>query len=107
MFGWITHSSIKPYISIITFLNFAFYTRVASLLASRLEAVLHEAAAKTHEAEARTHEVQAKAHEADTRFFGAKARPWGLTSLPWPQQQVWDFGHPHASTNMMAVSQHQ
>ena len=45
-------------ISIITFLNFAFYTRAASLLALRcLEAVLHEAEAKTHEAEARTHEA--------------------------------------------------
>ena len=51
-------------ISIITFLDFAFYTRAASL-----EAVLHEAEAKTLEAEA--------------RFFGleAEVRPRCLTSL--------------------------
>ena len=71
MFGWITH------ISIITFLNIAFDTRAASLLASRdLEAVLHETEAKTHEAEAKT-------HKAEARFFGleAETRPRGLTSL--------------------------
>ena len=72
-------------ISIITFLNFAFYTRAASLLASRLEAVLHEVEAKTHEAEAKTHEAEAEAktHETEARFFGleAEARSRGLTSL--------------------------
>ena len=78
-------------ISIITFLNFAFYTRAAITSwpreASRLEAVLHEAEAKTHETdvEARTHEAEAKAktHEAEDRFFGleAEARSRGLTSL--------------------------
>ena len=55
------------------------------LEASRLEAVLHEAEAKTHEAEAeaRTHEAEAEAKtheaeaEAEARFFGleAEARP--------------------------------
>ena len=59
--------------------------------ASRLEAVLPEAEAKTHEAEAkaeaRTHEAEAEAKtheaEAEARFFGleAEARPRGLTSL--------------------------
>ena len=51
-------------ISIIPFLNFAFYTRAASLLAS-------------------THEAEAKTHKAEVRFFGLeiKARPRGLTSL--------------------------
>ena len=80
-------------ISIITFLNFAFYAQAASLLASRdLKAVLHEAEAKTHKAEARTHEAEArtqeaeaeaKTHQAEARFFGleAEARPRGLTSL--------------------------
>ena len=66
-------------ISIITFLNFAFYTRAASLLASKgLEAILHEAKAKTHEAEA-----EVKTQEAEARFFDleAEARPRGLTSL--------------------------
>ena len=53
-------------ISIITFLNFAFYTRAASLLASRgLEARGHTYKAETHEAEAMTHEVEAKTHEAE------------------------------------------
>ena len=51
--------------------------------ASRLEAVLHEAKAKTHEAEAMTHEAEAETHEAEARFFGleAEARSRGLTSL--------------------------
>ena len=59
-------------ISIITFINFPFYTWAASLLASRgLEARLHKA--KTHEAKARTHEAEAKTHEAEARFFGLEA----------------------------------
>ena len=33
-------------ISILTFLNFAFYARAASLLVSRLEAVIHKAKAR-------------------------------------------------------------
>ena len=40
-------------ISIITFLNFAFYTQAAP----GLETILHEAKARTHKAEARTHEA--------------------------------------------------
>ena len=71
-------------ISIITFLNFAFYIQAASLLVSRgLEARgrTSRGEAMTHEveAEAMTHEAEAKTHEA--RFFGAEARPRGLTSL--------------------------
>ena len=63
-------------ISIITFLNFAFYTGAASLLASRgLEAVLHKDEAKTHEAEARTHKAEAKTHEAEARFLALWPRP--------------------------------
>ena len=62
-------------ISIITVLNFAFYTRAASLLASRgLEAVLHEAEVKTHEAEDRTHFSEAKTHEAEARTHEAEAK---------------------------------
>ena len=55
------------------FLNLALYTRAASLLASRdLEAVLHEAEAKTHEAEA---EAEARTHEAEARFLASRPKP--------------------------------
>ena len=78
-------------ISIITFLNFSFYTRAASLLASRgLEAVLHKAKARTNRAEAKTDEAEAKTHEAEARFYGLEARPRGLTSLVvhWIPEQL-------------------
>ena len=68
-------------ISIKTVLNFAFYARDVSLLASRvLEAVLHEASAKTHETEV---EAEARTREAKARFFVLEAedKSRGSTSL--------------------------
>ena len=92
-------------ISIITFLNFAFYTLAASLLASRgLEAVLQEAKAKTHKAEARAHEAEAKTHKTEARFFGleAEARPQGLTSLH-QMMRIFSQHHKYQYTFMLLL----
>ena len=68
-------------ISFITFLKFAFYTRAASLLASRGRT----SRGRGQDPQGRGHDPrgQGQTHEAEARFFGLEAepRPRGLTSL--------------------------